>query len=337
MDRDEALKLLKGGPEGIREWNRRREDGEAIPSLEGAGLDVADLTHANLSNANLAGSHLMRASLVGADLRSANLRKSFLASAILMGAQLEGANLTSTTLVGADLTVAYVRGTNFSGALFASTKIACDISGAIGLEAVRHIQPSTVDINKCLLKLKDDLPEKFLQGCGLRDEEIAYFRGQIGKPIRFYTCFISYSTADEEFATRLHNDFQVAGIRCWKWNKDARTGKSLIGEIDDAIRVFDKLVLIASKSSLKSPAVIAEIKRAIEKEASLVKRQHNGEYDGNTNVLFPVRIDDYILHEWEHPNRTEVLDKVITDASGCDTDMAKYSQLRDKLIEDLRE
>ena len=38
MDRDEAIKLLKGGPDGIREWNRRREHREEIPDLSGAIL-----------------------------------------------------------------------------------------------------------------------------------------------------------------------------------------------------------------------------------------------------------------------------------------------------------
>jgi hypothetical protein len=32
MDRDEAIKLLEGGPEGIAEWNRRREAGKEIPN-----------------------------------------------------------------------------------------------------------------------------------------------------------------------------------------------------------------------------------------------------------------------------------------------------------------
>ena len=31
MDSDEALRLLKGGPDGVAEWNRRREAGEKIP------------------------------------------------------------------------------------------------------------------------------------------------------------------------------------------------------------------------------------------------------------------------------------------------------------------
>jgi hypothetical protein len=33
MDRDEAIKLLTGGPDGVREWNQRRERNERMPKL----------------------------------------------------------------------------------------------------------------------------------------------------------------------------------------------------------------------------------------------------------------------------------------------------------------
>ena len=36
MDHEEALKLLRGGPEGMHEWNRRRPGGVDDVSREGA-------------------------------------------------------------------------------------------------------------------------------------------------------------------------------------------------------------------------------------------------------------------------------------------------------------
>src|SRR5271157_976702 len=68
MDRDEALKLLKGGEEGIREWNERRQAREVIPDLSKAILSYADLSKANLRGANLS-----RAMMVSMDLRGAKL------------------------------------------------------------------------------------------------------------------------------------------------------------------------------------------------------------------------------------------------------------------------
>ncbi len=53
MDRDEALRLLQGGREGIAEWNRRRLAGEEVPDLRKADLGRANLSGADLSGANL--------------------------------------------------------------------------------------------------------------------------------------------------------------------------------------------------------------------------------------------------------------------------------------------
>jgi hypothetical protein len=203
------------------------------------------------------------------------------------------------------------------------------------LDRIYHRSSSIVDVNS-LLHFKDDLPENFLRGCGLREEEIAYFRSVVGKPIRFYSCFISYSTKDEEFASRLHNDFQAKGIRCWKWDHDARTGRSIWREIDQAIRVHDKVVLIASESSLKSPAVHREIERAIQEEDRRTRDKQAGTFDGDLDVLFPVRVDDYIFDEWQHERKADVVKKVIADARNWDKDQAVYAKVRDKLIKDLK-
>ena len=76
MNRDEALKLLRGGADGVAEWNRRRETGEEIPSLEGEDLSGANLTNANLDNTNLSGADLYGASLHHARLCHADRMRS---------------------------------------------------------------------------------------------------------------------------------------------------------------------------------------------------------------------------------------------------------------------
>ena len=74
------------------------------------------------------------------------------------------------------------------------------------------------------------------------------------------------------------------------------------GEIDTAIRHYDKLVVICSENSLQSPPVIREIERALQKE----DRDHK-------NVLFPIRTDDYLFEAWEHPRKADVVSKVAGD------------------------
>ena len=53
MDRDEAFKLLKGGEDGIREWNQRRRADEAIPDPSGADLSPEKRTTAIPMTMNL--------------------------------------------------------------------------------------------------------------------------------------------------------------------------------------------------------------------------------------------------------------------------------------------
>ena len=286
------------------------------------------LLDADLSGADLSYAKLRDADLSDAILNTANLTNAYLRGANLSGAILSGANLTDAVLIGACLDSAICSRTIFANV---------DLSKADSMDKVRHRGPSTLGVDT-LFRTKGKIPEPFLRGCGVPETLINYLPSIMGamQPIQFYSCFISYSTANEEFAGRLYIDFQAAGIRCWKWDHDARTGRSLWGEIDEAIRVYDKLVLIASEFSLKSPAVNREIERAIvqEDERSKVKSKRKKKID--TDVLFPVTLDDYIFTKWKHERKVDVTKKVIADARGWDSDAKLYAKVRDKLIRDLK-
>ncbi len=121
MDLDEALRLLRGGTEGVTEWNRRRSEGEEIPELTEADLTGANLRGANLTGANLRGANLGGADLLLADLPGANLSRAYLSRANLRGANLRGANLRDANLRDANLSDANLCEADFIGA---------DLSGA---------------------------------------------------------------------------------------------------------------------------------------------------------------------------------------------------------------
>ncbi len=124
MDRDEALKLLKGGEEGIREWNQRRQADEAIPdlSLSGVNLKGADLSGADLRNANLSDADLRNADLSNADLSNADLSNADLRGD-LVRANLSGVNLFGAELIDADLSEAILIEANLSGADLSQAKL----------------------------------------------------------------------------------------------------------------------------------------------------------------------------------------------------------------------
>jgi hypothetical protein len=115
-------------------------------------------------------------------------------------------------------------------------------------------------------------------------QSIEYLPTLLNQAIQYYSCFISYSTKDQDFAERIHADLQTKGVRCWFAPHDLPIGGKILDEIDAAIRVRDKLLLILSAHSIKSDWVEDEVTKAFAEER---KRKQI--------VLFPIRLDDAVM------------------------------------------
>lgn len=264
--------------------------GDAL--LNGAHLVQATLSRADLTGANLAGAtltsalmthtNLTRADLTGATLVGADLNTTNLTNAILAGANLSTASLVHATVTGADLSEAVLSETIFAD---------LDLSSAVHLDACKHFGPSSLDHRT--LARSGRLPLAFLRGCGLPDNLIDYLPSLFEvSPIRFYSLFISFSTANQEFAERLHADLQAKGIRCWFAPHDIKGGRKIHEQIDEAIRVYDRLLLILSRESMESSWVKLEIGKARKKEVASKRR-----------VLFPIAIASVDeIGQWEQFN-----------------------------------
>lgn len=235
-------------------------------NLRGADLSRADMSRAqlllaDLRDANLSGADLREADLVGADLRGANLFRADLSRAALLQANLRGSSLLEANLSGVCLRDADLHGAKVGWAVFGSL----DLSQVRGLDALQHEGPSTVGIDT-LYESKDQIPEAFLRGCGVPDSFITYMASLVGQPFEFYSCFISYSSKDEEFAKRLHARLQHDHLRVWFAPEEMKGGCKLHEQIDEAIRLYDKLLLVLSPHSMASRWVQREILKARQKE-----------------------------------------------------------------------
>ena len=179
--------------------------------------------------------------------------------------------------------------TDFKKATFGGTVLAdVDLSTAKGLETVRHEGPSTIGVDT-IYRSQGKIPGVFLRGAGLPDEFIAYIGSFAGRPIEFYSCFISYAGEDQKFADRLYECLQNKGVRCWFAPHDVKAGEKLHEQIDQAIRLHDKLLLILSEHSMNSEWVKTEIFNAREREVAEKKRK-----------LFPVRLVPFeTLYDWK--------------------------------------
>jgi TIR domain/Pentapeptide repeats (8 copies) len=250
-------------------------------TLGGAKLAGADVLRCFALDANLACTVLSNACLRGTDLSGASLAK-----ADLRCTNFEQAWLFGTKFYGSDFIQSQFHGAKMSGAIFGDV----DLSGAVGLEDVTHERGSTLGIDT-LVRSKGKIPEAFIRGCGVPQSLIDYLPSLIGsmEPIQFYSCFISHSGKNEDFAKRLHARLVADKLRVWFAPEDMRGGVKSAEQIDQAIRIHDRLLLLLSDESMKSEWVRREIKHARKKEKETGK-----------NVLFPVGLVPFeVIRDWE--------------------------------------
>ncbi len=313
MANEEQLKILKSGVESWNDWRAKHDSGKVNlfrADLRRTDLRRANLIRAYLANANLSGANLGRANLREATLCSTNLSRVCLIETNLVDANLYGANLYNADLRRADLRRANLIRAKLVGANVGRTNfhesdlqeanltnanadltyfVDVDLSQIEGLESVQHAGPSEISIST-IYRSGGKIPEIFLRGAGIPDVFIANMKSLVAAmgPIEFYSCFISYSSKDHAFADRLYADLQANGVRCWFAPEDLKIGGKLRPSFDEAISLHDKLLVVLSKNSVKSPWVEKEVETAFEKE-----RQQN------RTVLFPIRLDDAIMETHE--------------------------------------
>jgi hypothetical protein len=294
-------------------------------NLAHALLSGSEFRFCNLSGVNLSGAHLSGTSFYQVNLEGANFDAAMLEHGTLVMSRLENARL-SAGLNGATLRDLTLTGTDFAGATAGGTSWSdLDLRGARSLDQILHHAPSTVGLDT-IVRSGGQIPETFLRGCGVPDEVIAYVRslGQSARPIQLYSCFISHSSGDRRFCERLHADLQAAGVRCWFAPEDLKVGDKFRDEIENAIRVHDKLLLVLSDHSVNSSWVETEVESALERERR----------EGRL-MLFPVRVDGAVMDAgkaWAADVRRHRHIADFTDWKNYDA----YQRAFQRLLRDLR-
>jgi hypothetical protein len=271
------------------------------------------LTGANFHKAILNGANLNQADLFGADLSETDLS----------GAILLQARLTRTRLTGAIIENALCLLTEFSD---------IDLSNVKGLNNVRHDGPCTIGVDT-LLKSKGQIPERFLRGCGVTEDFIKYIPSLTAEPFKFFSCFISYNSRDKSFARRLHDGLQGRGIRCWLDEKQIVPGDDIHAMVDRGVRLWDKVLLCASKDSLTSSWwVDNEIETAFQKEQRLHKER--GE---KVLALIPLDLDGFLFSdECEYGKKAQLKSRLAADFKGWETSNDTFEQAFESVVKALR-
>jgi uncharacterized protein YjbI with pentapeptide repeats len=334
--------------EGAVAWNRwRQEHPKVKPDVSKADLSSLDLNSAdtgganfvgaNLSGANLSSARLMFANFWSASLAGADLAKAWLHFASFSGANLSGANLTEAKAFGASFDHAGLETSNMSRIDLHATSFGDnDLSTVKGLDCVEHSGPCSIGIDT-IYRSKGNIPESFLRGCGVPDEFITYAKVPRYESHPVLLLLHQLFHQRPAFADRLYADLQNKGVRCWFAPHDVQGGRKLHEQIDEAIRLHDKLLLILSPHSMESEWVKTEIAKARKREVrdpeGVLKRR----------VLFPIRLAPFAtLRDWEcfdadtgKDSAREIREYFIPDFSNW-KNHDSYQEAFQRLISDLK-
>jgi TIR domain-containing protein len=136
----------------------------------------------------------------------------------------------------------------------------------------------------------------------------------------YYSCFISYSHKDADFAESLYECLQAAGISCWKDNHEIGPGSPIYESIAEGVRYWDKLILCCSEHSLNSWWVDNEVKILLEKEQQLSRGK--GDDKGKRFwLLLPLDLDGYVW-DWNSGISTQLKIRQMPKVHGWKDDPA---------------
>jgi len=122
-------------------------------------------------------------------------------------------------------------------------------------------------------------------------------------------------------------------VRCWFAPKDIQGGKKIHEQIDHAVKIYDKLLLVLSESSVASKWVETEIYKARHRET---EEKHR--------MLFPISLVAHeVVRKWEafdadsgEDMGREVREYFIPDFTNW-KDHDAYQKAFDRLLRDLKQ
>jgi uncharacterized protein YjbI with pentapeptide repeats len=119
---------------------------------------------------------------------------------------------------------------------------------------------------------------------GINSPDVKEYLRDMTSEIEYQSIFISYSFKDKEFANAINTELVKRGIFTFLFEKDSPAGKTLRSIMNEGIKQKDRVLFIASRSSLRSIACQFELSEGRSKQEELWQE-----------VLFPIHIDDYLF------------------------------------------
>ncbi|MCW3107097.1 MAG: pipB2 2 [Segetibacter sp.] len=180
----------------------------------------------------------------------------------------------------------------------------------------------------------------FFKDCGIPEEIIAVFKSWVKitptiaeasvQSMDFYSCFLSYSHQDSNFAKTLHTRLLKNNIQSWFDEEHVFPADNILDAVDHGIRRWDKVLLCCSKNSLNSPWVDREIDKALQKEEDLWRERGQ-----KTLSIIPLNLDGY-LFEWENSKASILQSRLAVNFTNWETNQINFDIQLDRLLNALR-
>jgi hypothetical protein len=108
-------------------------------------------------------------------------------------------------------------------------------------------------------------------------------------------------------------------------------GQNIYEEVDRGIRLWDKVLLCASKHSLTSWWVDAEIEKAFDKERRLMNERGEA-----VLAVIPLNLDGLLFDGWKSGKATQVKQRLAADFTGWEADNSKFEAQFERAVQALR-
>ena len=166
---------------------------------------------------------------------------------------------------------------------------------------------------------------------GFKEAEEIFTRLEVVPPMKYCSCFISYSHTDKEFAHKLYEALRIHDVECWLDEHQIRPGDYFLGNIDEGIKNYDKVLLCCSKRSLTSFWVDTEIEKAVQKEKDLWDKHQE-----RTLVMIPLDLDGFLHKDWSDPKATILRSRLSADFIEWENNEEKFRKQLERLLLALR-
>lgn len=303
-------------------------------AFKGTLFERGRITNSQCAGWDLNGSFFQSCHIFGSDFREVNFGETRVAQTSIDISDLSEGSFLNSEFIHNHLDRCKVEGTQFRGMSVANTVFEdIDFSRAEGVNEI--IFSSRCILDPHTLAKSRDLPLPFLRGCGFSDTFIDYIPTLFSNGMEFYSCFISYSSLDKAFAKRLHDALQGRGVRCWLDEHQILPGDKIHHEIDQGIKLWDKVLLCCSENSLGEGTswwVENEIESAFKKERSL--RKQKGE---DVLALIPLDLDGYLFSDdCENAYQSQIQSRNAGRFQGWESSNDLFEEELDKVVRALR-